>query len=42
MYFVNSSGAEAGILQENCVNIMAADDLVTEGARSSAAMVLTL
>ena len=36
---VNSFGAEAGIFWEKKINIMAADDLATGLARSSAAMI---
>ena len=37
---VNLSGAEPGIFQDNWVNIMTADALALQGARSSAAMIL--
>ena len=38
----NLSGAEAEIFSSNWLNVMAADDLVMQGNRSSAAMVLTV
>ena len=40
--WLSHSGAETGIFRENQINIMAADDLATEGARASAAMILIM
>ena len=39
---INIFGADDGILQENQVDIMAADGLATSVARSSAAMIQTI